>query len=460
MQHHGDRRGSQRPPQNALRPLDGVRPLPVRRTAMTLRASPPTSARAICPPSAAAYAPAIARRPAFDHARPVGKVTTRCTRSASQRSSTSQPIVHTASDDAHCRSAASTANAAAASNALARRPHRARPSVASEAATSIHAMIPRSTATRPPPHTPASPPIQPTPSPAATAAGRISTGSRCGRRPLRGCVAAANSTSLEQLCDRRGREPRFGDEPTRPHVSMSLASLRRATRRAPLAGRPRPRARCGDRRTRRGPEAARRASTASGRFDARSLRAPPRRRPASPVTTYPAALEVASRATARNGCMVVDDQHPLRHLRNPRTRESATDQGFPWNRRDLGANPLPRRGKIESRGHRLHRSARDSTQRAFPGRRRRGFADRRRIGRLASCWRRVIRRTDATTRGVAATLRLSRPPGNAGRRLRTRSGSRPADARPPVRDRPLVRIDLARRFKQRHTSSSAGGRRS
>ena len=109
---------------------------------------------------------------------------------------------------------------------------------------------------------------------------------------------------------------------------------------------------------------------------------------------------------------------------------SASVQGFPWNRGDLGGIPGPP-WDDRARGHRLAAGARLAPA-PVPDRGRRGFVVRRgRRGR--SCSRRAIPAdgsNDARGGGDARRVRATRV---AGRRQRTRSGSRS-----PTRGRPCA----------------------
>ena len=134
-----------RGPGRAGRPLPPEPPAPGRwpraRSAFaviatTSRGPPAVSAASACPPNVATYAPAMAAAAPADHGRPAGKLTTKCASTASQSPSARKPTVHRTSASAHWRSPPRRAKPAAASS-IAERRQRLRPSVRSEAATSV-----------------------------------------------------------------------------------------------------------------------------------------------------------------------------------------------------------------------------------------------------------------------------------------------------------------------------------
>ena len=259
-----------------------------------------------------------------------------------------KPSVHSASELAHWRSAARTANPAAQSRIRERR-QRARSSATSEAATSAQRArgptairVPGSRRVRPePPDGEAGSDDRGQEEHRIAEALRASEGATAvaERHSISAANAAADSRDFGMKPARStGLDPAAvvlclarGDEHDRRRCRALERRWRPRSRRDPGAGRraerrPAPRA------------AAASASAASA---------------ASPATTYPARSS-SSRATARNGCVVVDDQHalPTSHRRTPPARTS----GFSLDLARIRWNPRARRGMIGARGHAPRRS--------------------------------------------------------------------------------------------------------
>ena len=153
--------------------------------------------------------------PAGIHGRPPGNVSTSWIRRAAHTHARLRPSLDRLSDEAQARSATSRVNAAAPSTIrVGRQP--GRPSTTTEALTR-HQASARSAAIRPP-GTCSCTPSHPAARPAATAAGRSSTGSRTAS------LRDATGTAVEAMRNRR---------------TASCPRLRVSPRSAPLQGDPR-----------------------------------------------------------------------------------------------------------------------------------------------------------------------------------------------------------------------------